>query len=91
MKCRSSAIFVTRWHGYERVKEISADCKKLKTKMIVRLTFDQCKAVLKWYWKYKNIQEVQRQWQTKFESESPTSRTIARIWDKFENAELLKM
>ena len=53
--------------------------------MAVRLTFEQRKAVLKWYWKYENIQEVQRQWRTETESELPTRRTIARIRDKFEN------
>ncbi|KAG7197418.1 hypothetical protein KM043_013278 [Ampulex compressa] len=53
--------------------------------MAVRLTFEQRKAVLKWYWKFENIQEVQRQWRAEFESKPPTRRTIARIRDKFEN------
>ena len=43
--------FLNRWHVYEWVKEVRADCKQLKTKMTVRLTFEQCKAVLTRYWK----------------------------------------
>jgi hypothetical protein len=48
------------------------------------LSFEQRKAVLKWYWKYENIKEVQRQWQNEFGTQPPTRRTIARIRDTFE-------
>lgn len=50
----------------------------------VRLSLAERKAVLKWYWKCENIQEVQRQWQNEFGTSPPTRRTIARIRDKFE-------
>jgi hypothetical protein len=43
----------------------------------------QRKAALKWYWKYENSKEVQRQWQNGFGTQPPTRRTIARIRDKF--------
>lgn len=57
--------------------------QKTAATMTKRLFFEQCKAVLKWYWKYKNIKEV-RQWQNEFGTQPPTRRTIALIWDKFE-------
>jgi len=50
----------------------------------VRLTFEERKQVLKWYFKYENICEVQRQWKTTYESEPPRRDTISRIRDKFE-------
>jgi hypothetical protein len=34
--------------------------QKTAATMAERLSFEQRKAVLKWYWKYENIQEVQR-------------------------------
>jgi hypothetical protein len=52
--------------------------------MAERLYFEQRKAVLKWYWKYENSEEVQRQWQNEFGTQPPTHRTIACIRDKFE-------
>jgi hypothetical protein len=52
--------------------------------MAEMLSFEQRKAVLKWYWMYENITEVQRQWQNEFETQSATRRTIARIRAKFE-------
>jgi hypothetical protein len=48
------------------------------------LSFEQRKAVLKWYWKCENSKEVQQQWQNEFGTQSPTHRTIAHIRDKFE-------
>ena len=36
-----------------------------------RLTFDERKAVLKWYIKYENMNEVQRQWRNEFQTEPP--------------------
>jgi hypothetical protein len=49
-----------------------------------RLSSEQRKAVLKWYWKYENSKEVQRQWQNEFGTQPPTCRAIARIRDRFE-------
>jgi len=49
-----------------------------------RLSFEERKAVLKWYFKFENISKVQRQWRNEFGTQPPTRLTIARIWDKFE-------
>ncbi|KAJ4444888.1 hypothetical protein ANN_06686 [Periplaneta americana] len=49
-----------------------------------RLSFEQRKAILKWYWRTENVVEVQRQWRREYRSEPPTRLTIARIRDKFE-------
>ena len=48
-----------------------------------RLSFDEWKAVLKWYFKFVNISEVQRQWRNEFGAQPLTRLTIARIRDKF--------
>jgi hypothetical protein len=52
--------------------------------MAERLSFEQRKAVLKWYWKCENSKEIQQQWQNEFGTQPPTCRTIARIQEKFE-------
>jgi hypothetical protein len=55
--------------------------------MAERLSYKQRKAVLKWYWKYENSKEVQRQWQNEFgtlELWNQHVGTIAHIQDKFE-------
>ena len=49
-----------------------------------RLLFEERKAALKWYFKFENISEVQRQRWNEFGTQPPTRLTIARIWDKFE-------
>ena len=49
-----------------------------------RLTFEQRKCILKWFIKFDNAVEVQRQWRREFETEPPTRLTIKRIIDKFE-------
>ncbi|KAJ4442788.1 hypothetical protein ANN_04381 [Periplaneta americana] len=49
-----------------------------------RLSFEQRKAILKWYWRTENVVEVQRQWRREYRIEPPTRLTIARIRDKFE-------
>jgi len=49
-----------------------------------RSSFEERKAVLKWYFKFENISEVQRQWWNEFGTQPPTRLTIARIRDKFE-------
>jgi hypothetical protein len=49
-----------------------------------RLSFEQRKIILKWYWKFENMCEVQRQWRCEFATEPPTRLKIARIRNKFE-------
>ena len=49
----------------------------------VHLLFVEYKALLKWFWKYESIKEIQRQWQREFGTPIPTHRTIARIRNKF--------
>lgn len=51
----------------------------------VCLTLEQWKLILKWYQKFKNVYEVQRQWGCKFATETLAELTISRICDKFEN------
>ncbi|KAJ4437402.1 hypothetical protein ANN_17546 [Periplaneta americana] len=48
------------------------------------LTFEQQKCILKWFMRFDNAIEVQRQWRREYETEPPTSLTIKRIIDKFE-------
>jgi hypothetical protein len=49
-----------------------------------RLLFEERKAVLKWYFKFENISEVQRQWWNEFGTQPPICLTIAHIRDKSE-------
>ncbi|PSN39225.1 hypothetical protein C0J52_24163 [Blattella germanica] len=49
-----------------------------------RLTIEQRKSIPKWFIKFDNAVEVQRQWRREFETEPPTRLTIKRIIDKFE-------
>ena len=53
-------------------------------KMGPRLSFEQRKAILKWYWRTENIVEVQRQWRREYRTEPPTRLKTARVHDKFE-------
>ena len=53
-------------------------------KMEPRLSFEQQKAILKWYWRTENVVEVQRQWRREYRTDPPMRLTIARICDKFE-------
>jgi hypothetical protein len=48
-----------------------------------QLSLEQRKIILKWYWKFENVCEVQRHWRREFATESPTPLKIARIRDKF--------
>ena len=48
------------------------------------MSFEERKAVLKWYFKFENISEVQRQWRNQFGTQPPTRLTIVHIRDKFE-------
>jgi len=49
-----------------------------------RLSFEEHKTILKWYLKFENVVEVQRQWRREYATEPPTRLTISRIHDKFE-------
>jgi len=49
-----------------------------------RLSFEERKTILKWYLKFENVVEVQRQWRREYATEPPTRLTIARFRDKFE-------
>jgi hypothetical protein len=54
-------------------------------KMVMELlSFKKHKIILKWYWKFENVYEVQKEWQIEFALEPPTRLTIAHIHDKFE-------
>jgi hypothetical protein len=50
----------------------------------VRLNFEERKYLLKWYWKFENVVEVQRQWRHEYGTDLPSRLTIARIRDKLE-------
>jgi hypothetical protein len=39
---------------------------------VERLSFEQYKIILKWYWKSENVCEVKRHWQCEFAMELPT-------------------
>jgi hypothetical protein len=49
-----------------------------------RLLFEQRKIIVKWYWEFENVREVQRQGRREITTEPPTLLTISRIRDKFE-------
>jgi hypothetical protein len=48
------------------------------------LIFEQREFILKWYWKFENICEVQRQWSREFAADPATRLRISRIRDKYE-------
>ena len=52
--------------------------------METKLSFEQRKAILKWYWRTENIVEVQQQLRHEHITEPPARLTIAHIRDKFE-------
>jgi hypothetical protein len=43
-----------------------------KKMAVERLSFDQREKILKWYWRFANACEVQKQWRRQFATESPT-------------------
>ena len=47
-------------------------------------TFEERKSILKWYIKFENVAEVQRQWKREFQTQPPTRLTIRRLCDKFD-------
>jgi len=49
-----------------------------------RLTFEERKSILKWYIKFENVAEVQRQWKREFQTQPPTHLSITRLCDKFD-------
>ena len=52
--------------------------------MAVKLSFDERKWLLKYYWNVENVVEVQGRWTVEFGTPPPTRVTITRIRDKFE-------
>ncbi|KAI8795262.1 Protein of unknown function DUF4817 [Biomphalaria glabrata] len=50
----------------------------------VRLSFEERKQIIKWYWKFKNVAAVRRQWRHEYGTEPPSRLTITRQRDKFE-------
>ena len=48
------------------------------------LTFEERNFILKWYIKFENVAEVQRQWKREFQTQPPTRLTITRLCDKFD-------
>jgi hypothetical protein len=55
-----------------------------KETAVERLSFEQRKNILKWYWKFENICELRREWRREFATETPTRLIIASIRDKLE-------
>ena len=51
---------------------------------VARLRFEEQKSILKWYIKFENVAEVQRQWKRDFQTQPPTRLTITRPCDKFD-------
>lgn len=49
-----------------------------------RLSFEQRKFVLKWYWKHEDIIQVQKNFRKLYDTSPPTRRAIYCIRDKFE-------
>ncbi|KAJ4447296.1 hypothetical protein ANN_09300 [Periplaneta americana] len=49
-----------------------------------RLMFEQRKCIQKWFMRFYDAVEVQRQWRREYETEAPTRMTIKRIIGKFE-------
>ena len=49
-----------------------------------RLMFEERKFILKWYIKFENVAEVQRQWKRVFQTQRPTRLTITRVCDMFD-------
>ena len=52
--------------------------------MVVKLSFDECKWLLKCYWKLEYVVVVQRRWRIEFGTPPPTRVRITRARDKFE-------
>ena len=48
------------------------------------MTFEEKKSILKWYIKFENVTEVQRQWKREFQTQPPTHLTITQLCDKFD-------
>ena len=49
-----------------------------------QLTFEERKSIFKWYIKFENVVEVQRQWKRDFQTEPPTRLKITWLCDKFD-------
>jgi len=49
-----------------------------------RLSFEECKTILKWCSKFENIMEVEWEWRCEYATEPPTRLRIAHIHDKMD-------
>ena len=45
----------------------------------VRLSFEERKQIIKWYWKFENVAAVRRQWRREYGTEPPSRLTITRL------------
>jgi hypothetical protein len=52
--------------------------------VLINLTFEQRKWILKCYWKAKNVTEVQRRWRNEIVIPPQTRVTVTKMRDKFE-------
>ena len=52
--------------------------------MVVKLSFDEHKWLLKCYWKMENVVDVQQCWRVEFGTTPSTRVTITRIREKYE-------
>jgi hypothetical protein len=43
-----------------------------KKMAVEQLSSEQCKIILKWYWEFGNVPEVQIQWRREFGTDPPT-------------------
>ncbi|KAI8784593.1 conserved oligomeric Golgi complex subunit 6 isoform X1 [Biomphalaria glabrata] len=50
----------------------------------LRLSFEERKQIIKWYWKFENVAAVRRQWRSEYGTESPSRLIITCLRDKFE-------
>ncbi|KAI8750662.1 Protein of unknown function DUF4817 [Biomphalaria glabrata] len=50
----------------------------------VRLSFEEQKQIIKWYWKFENVAAVRRQWRREYGTEPLSRLTMTRLRDKFE-------
>ena len=82
--CRPSMMFCKQMRLTYVMLALLSDSSINNIKMVPRLSLEQRKANLKWYWRTENIVGVQRQWRREYRTEEPMQLIIARIRDKFE-------
>ncbi|KAI8778538.1 Protein of unknown function DUF4817 [Biomphalaria glabrata] len=50
----------------------------------LRLSFEERKQIINWYWKFENVAAVRRQWRLEYATEPPSRLTMTRLRDTFE-------